>query len=386
MSRGSRIAEAHAAHRAASGQGRGPMPRPLSAVLGILAGVAGMLVAWSLAYLATEWLWGVLAVHPAELLRQLATAFLGIVFIAVPSSVVALWRQPREGEFFGSVLGVMRRIAQGDFTARVEPAALPGRHPFSQFVHGINDMAEDLARMESLRQEFISNVSHEIQSPLTSIGGFARALHDEGLTPQDRLRYLEIIEAESERLSKLSDNLMRLTALEAGDPPLVRRSFRLDQQLRRVVLASEPQWSGSRLDLEVDASPLRVVADEDLLEHVWANLVHNAVKFTPPGGTIRVRARRQGTDVLVEVEDSGIGIAAQDQERVFERFFKADRSRERARGGSGLGLALARRIVELHGGRIGVVSALGQGATFRVELPQAPADDQGVPQRLAPLP
>jgi len=351
-----------------------------SAGLGVLAFVAGIVLAWIAAYYVSGAAYVSLALHPAPLVRQVVTSFLGILILAVPAVIVSFVQRPREAAAFRSILAAIRRIAQGDFRTRVDTELAGSAHPFTQLVHSINDMAEDLLRMEALRQEFISNVSHEIQSPLTSIGGFARALHDESLSREERLRYLAIIETESERLSKLSDNLLRLTALESEHPPLDPKPYRLDVQLRRVILAAEPQWQSKDIDMAVESPPLTLVADEALMEHVVANLVHNAVKFTPAGGTIQVRARLVEGMVLVDVADSGIGIAPEDQERVFERFFKADRSRERAQGGSGLGLSLAKKIVELHSGSIGVESSPGHGATFSVSLPQMPRGGGGAAQ------
>jgi len=359
---------AHRMHHGAVDRSHG-RPRSGWVALGVLAFLVAIVLVWVLSFLLTSWLYTRLSLHPAEVVRQVVTAFTGLVLLAIPAAIIGNIQQPREQAIFRSLLAAIGRIAQGDFRTRVETQFPDSDHPFTQLVHSINDMAADLARMEALRQEFISNVSHEIQSPLTSIGGFAKALQDESLSSDQRRRYLEIIGAESERLSKLSDNLMRLTALEAEQPPLDPRPYRLDAQLRRVILAAEPQWAGKAIEMELEAAPLTVVADEALMEHVFANLLHNAVKFTPKGGTIRVRAVSDAGVWTVEVEDSGVGIPPEDQERIFERFFKGDRSRDRSQGGSGLGLALARKIVALHGGDIGVSSAAGTGATFRVELP-----------------
>ncbi len=358
-----RQADHRTAHRAGA-------PNAWWSLLGIAAFLLGITLAWVGAFYASNALYGPLGLHPSLLVRQVVTSLLGIILLVIPSLVISFIVRPREEAVFRSVLAAIGRIAQGDFRTRLDTGLSNRIHPFTQLVLSINDMAEDLQRMEVLRQEFISNVSHEIQSPLTSIGGFARALHDEHLSPEQRLAYLEIIETESERLSKLSDNLLRLTALEAERPPLQPRNYRLDVQLRRVILAAEPQWQAKDIDMGVEADHLTVLADEALMEHVFANLVHNAVKFTPDGGSIRVRAEREGDALVIEVKDSGIGISPDDQERIFERFFKADRSRERSLGGSGLGLALAKKIVELHGGRIGVTSQPGHGATFRVALPE----------------
>jgi two-component system phosphate regulon sensor histidine kinase PhoR len=139
-----------------------------------------------------------------------------------------------------------------------------------------------------------SNVSHEIQSPLTSISGFSRALQNEGLSTEERNHYLVIIETESKRLSKLSDNLLKLTSLESKQHPFDPKAYRLDKQLRKVVLACEPQWVEKGIEMDIDLGEVEIVADEDMMNQVWVNLIHNGIKFTPIGGTIRIELQQQG--------------------------------------------------------------------------------------------
>lgn len=382
-----RLRDAHQQHRhLAAGHAAGrphgrhrPAPhgvRLLRGLLGVVAVLALATLAWIAAYYVTGWGYARLGAHPAELLRQVITAAAGLLFLVLPVGTFSAIRQPRELAAWRSILAALGRIAQGDFHVRVQSPGTGHQHPYSQLVNSINDMAEGLDRTERLRQEFVSNVSHEIQSPLTSIRGFARALREDGLSEQERTRALAIIETESERLGRLSDNLLKLTTLDAQ--ALQPVAYALDRQLRGVILAAEPQWSGKGLAVEAELEPVAIAADASLLEHVWVNLIHNAIKFTPTGGLVTVRLKASGHGVAVEVADTGIGIAPDDQPRIFERFFKADRARDRATDGSGLGLALAKRIVEIHGGQVRVDSRPGEGATFRVELPlQQPTARRG---------
>ena len=150
---------------------------------------------------------------------------------------------------------------------------------------------------------------------------------------------------------------------------LAPRSYRLDKQIRDLILTCEPQWSGKGLDLDVSLDEVVTTLDEDLLSQVWLNLIHNSIKFTPEGGFIRVTLRRQADTIEFQIADTGIGIAEEDQARVFERFYKADKSRERSKDGSGLGLAITQKIVKLHQGSISLESTPGQGTTFTVSLP-----------------
>ncbi|MFC0211006.1 ATP-binding protein [Paenibacillus chartarius] len=287
-----------------------------------------------------------------------------------------------------------KRISRGDFRVRVD---IDRKDEIGLLAKTFNHMAGELQQMETMRQDFVSNVSHEIQTPLTSIHGFAIELQQPGMPEEERLKYLRIMERESARLSRLGRNLLKLASLESDQYPLHPRELELDEQLRRVVVACEPLWAGKDLLMDLDElERTKIVADEDALGQVWINLLHNSIKFTPAGGDIRVEldSTKPGW-VEVRISDSGIGIAPQDRERVFERFFKADRSRSSGKGpadgtgyaavgsaedewtaggaaqlsGSGLGLAITKRIVELHGGQIRLDSELGSGTTVTVTLP-----------------
>ena len=260
----------------------------------------------------------------------------------------------------------IERIARGDFGVFIP---VEKHNPFSEIAESVNKMARELGSMESLRQNFISDVSHEIQSPLTSISGFAALLKNEGITPRQRAHYIDVIETEARRLSKLSDNLLRLSSLEGSEEPLKITSFSLDKQIQNAALVLEPQWSAKSIDLSLSLDKTVCSGDEGLLNQVWINLLHNAVKFTPEGGKVDVTLTRGESEATCRVSDTGIGISEEDRMHVFERFYKADKARDRALGGSGLGLSLVKKIVELHGGTVGVESRPGEGSAFTVTLP-----------------
>jgi signal transduction histidine kinase len=259
-----------------------------------------------------------------------------------------------------------KRLACGDFDVNVP---IKHKDELGQLAVSFNHMAGELKQLEHMRQNFVSNVSHEIQSPLTSIRGFSKALRQPDLTEANKNKYLEIIESESERLSRLSENLLKLASLESEHHPFHPVTFDLDEQLRMVVVSHEPQWSELHMELDVDLPRVKITADADQLNQVWINLLGNAIKFTPAYGKIRVSLEPLTDRVIVLIQDTGIGINEEDRERIFERFYKGDRARQRETGSNGLGLAIVKRIVDLHHGTIDVQSEPGKGTVFKVTLP-----------------
>ncbi|WP_152394853.1 HAMP domain-containing sensor histidine kinase [Paenibacillus guangzhouensis] len=271
-----------------------------------------------------------------------------------------------------------KRLAKGDFEVELK---INRGDELGTLSRSINDMAREIKQMERMRQDFVSNVSHEIQSPLTSISGFAKALKDGNLTiaEDDRAQYLDIIVTESDRLSRLSDNLLKLTSLESDHHPFEMESFNLDEQIRRVIIACEPQWSAKNIRVDIESpsgAGVSITADRDQLNQVWMNVLGNAIKFTPRAGQVLIGISRPDRHKIeVAIRDSGIGIAPEDLTSIFERFYKVDKSRAEDRNGNGLGLAISHKIVALHGGSIEVSSTVGLGTTFTVTLPTTPLSD-----------
>lgn len=301
------------------------------------------------------------------LLIQIINSFLGLFLTGMVIGLFSRFFRQQQFNAFQPIIQAMERIARGDFSIRLEDETEDGI--ISGLVKSVNKMALELGQMETMRQEFISNVSHEIQSPLTSIRGFAQALRDDTLSTNERHHYLEIIELESNRLSRLTDDLLKLASLEAEQIKFTPKPYRLDKQVRSVILTCEPQWRDKALDLEIDLDEVQASADEDLLSQVWMNLLHNAIKFTPQGGKIAIGLHLRSEQVEFCIADSGVGISDEERLHIFERFYKADKSRTSAKGGSGLGLAIVKRIIEMHEGEITIESTPGAGATFTVRLP-----------------
>lgn len=261
-----------------------------------------------------------------------------------------------------------RRLAKGDFEVDLKMNRVD---EIGELTQSYVEMAGELKQLEQMRQDFVSNVSHEIQTPLTSISGFAKALQNNDLiAEEERKDYLDIIIAESGRLSRLSDNLLKLASLDSEHHPFTAVTFRLDEQIRTIVVTCEPQWSARSIviDLELPEA-VHIKGDEDQLKQVWMNLLSNSIKFTPEGGKISIRIDHSAAEVAVTISDNGIGISPEELGAIFQRFYKADKSRSGNNNGNGLGLAIVKKIVSLHQGSIEVEGAPGGGTTMIVRLP-----------------
>lgn len=255
------------------------------------------------------------------------------------------------------------RVAEGDFSVRL-PETSKGE--VGTLMRSFNSMTEKLGKTAYLQKDFISSISHEFKTPIASIRGFAKLLQMPGLDDDTRADYVNMIANESERLTRLSQTLLRLTSLEQQMTPATLSTFRLDEQLREVILHLAPAWESKDIDWQLNLSPVTITSDEDLLRQVWINLIQNAVKFSKPNSVIHINVS-ESNNAVVDVIDYGIGMDAKTLERIFDRFYQADSSR--SSDGVGLGLCLVKRIVDILHGTIQVHSQLGVGSTFRVTLP-----------------
>lgn len=301
--------------------------------------------------------------------------FFSILFFLMALMLLGMAFSGRIASPIARLRKATQQVAQGDFTVRV---AVSGRDELSCLMKNFNDMVEALARNEYLQKDFISNVSHELKTPIASILGFARLLQSEGLDEATRREYVDIIADESQRLSHLSQNLLRLSSLDRV-PVTEAKPYALDEQLRRMVVQLEPTWESKAINWELDLSPTTVTAHDELLAEVWINLLANAIKFSSQDGVIQIIC--YATDqVYVEITDHGCGMDKDTMSRIFERFYQGDTSHSRE--GSGLGLCIVKKIIAQSGGEIHVRSTPGKGATFRVALPLSPAPVSLVPQEV----
>ncbi len=254
-------------------------------------------------------------------------------------------------------------VAKGNFDVKVD---IPRDHEFGLLTKNFNKMVKELNGIETLRSDFVSNVSHEIKTPLASIQGFAKLVQDRSFSDDERSEFAEIIINESARLSKLSSNILKLSKLENQDIITEKTKFPLDEQIRCAILIMESEWNEKNIELDIELEEVEIIENEDLLQQVWLNLIGNAIKFTNDGGKIRIKLMNFEDEILIKISDNGIGMSEETKKHIFEKFYQGDKAH--LSNGNGLGLALVKRIIELCNGKIKVDSKVGEGTTFTIRL------------------
>ena len=263
-----------------------------------------------------------------------------------------------------------RQMEKGDLSQRVE---VRSQDEIGELAHAFNAMADGLARTEQLRRRMVSDVAHELRTPLTNIRGHLEAVRDGVLAPSPEL--VGSLYEEAVLLGRLVDDLQELALAEAGELRLARQPVGLGEIVEQALGAFQPQASAKRQVMRADLPPdlPPVSADAQRVGQVLRNLLQNAVTYTPAEGEIIVSARAVGAEVEVSVRDTGIGIAPEHLDQIFERFYRPDPARARSTGGAGLGLSIVRQLVEAHGGRVWAQSQVGKGSAFTFTLPVAAA-------------
>ena len=270
--------------------------------------------------------------------------------------------------YLDKISDAMQKVADGDYTVRLDAEK---DQPFRELYRNFNTMAEELGGVEMLKNDFINGYAHELRTPITSINGFAEMLlNDDGtLSREEKRSYLEIIASESRRLADLAGNSLLMSRLDTQKIIPDKKPFYLDEQLRRCSILLSGQWTEKELDMTMDLDEAVYVGDYDLMQHLWINLLTNAVKYTPKGGSITVTLKNEEKFIAVSVADTGKGIPPEDRERIFDKYYQTDKSHSKR--GLGLGLAICKRIVQLCNGTLEVESEVGEGSTFTVRLPKS---------------
>lgn len=296
-------------------------------------------------------------------LRVLLISILSGAAIAVGLSKIFVSPMMKLGD-------AMRKVAGGDFTVRLDCTSKirDVREVYGSF----NTMVKELGNTETLQTDFVSNVSHEFKTPINAIEGYASLLQDSQLTDEQKNAYIDKIIFNTRRLSDLVGNILLLSKVNNQTISLKASTFRLDEQVRQSILALESKWEKKEIEFDIDLDEIEHTGYENLLSHVWLNLIDNAVKFSPQNGQIRIRLKQLDGSVTFSIWDNGLPIPEADIGRIFNKFYQGDNSH--ASEGNGLGLALVRKIVAAAHGTINVTSSEDAGTEFVVALPNSSSD------------
>ncbi|WP_413377499.1 ATP-binding protein [Alkalihalobacillus sp. 1P02AB] len=259
-----------------------------------------------------------------------------------------------------------KTVQEGDFDVKLD---FKRQDEIGELATSFQDMAKQLAEAEGMRNEFISSISHDIQSPLSNIKGYTSLVEDESLSTEEMSQHLQVIRSETERLSSLTSQLLVLSSLNQMEQPRHKETFSLSEQIKLVLKGYQWKLSEKEILLQYHLSEIEFTGDRAMCMSVWDNLMSNAIKYNHQGGDIRIDLIAAEHRVLVTIEDSGMGLTELEKERMFERFYRADPSRTMEIEGAGLGLAIVKKVVDLHNGELTVRSEKGKGTSITVMLP-----------------
>ena len=265
--------------------------------------------------------------------------------------------------YISSLTKGINHVADGDFNIRLN---VNKAGPLKDVYTNFNKMGAELQSVQTLRNDFVNNFSHEFKTPISSINGFATLLLEETVSEEDKRQYLEIIANESKRLASLADSSLLLSKLESQQFIFDKKPYSLDEQIKHCAILLSKEWSKKEIEFTADLDQVQYSGNSDLMQHVWINLLANAIKFTPEHGEITVTLKKADNLIQVAVNDTGKGMSEEEIARIFVKYYQADSS---ANKGLGLGLAIVKRIIDLSGGRIEVKSKINEVSSFKVYLP-----------------
>ncbi len=295
--------------------------------------------------------------------------FLNVALLSLIFTVVDIWRRKRTVERpVKSIAEASEKIIRGDFSVRVKPQSKLGiDDTFNKVIECFNKMAEELSSVETLRTDFIANVSHEMKTPLAVMQNYGTLLQTPNLPEEKRIEYAKGVTEGARRMADMMTNILKLNRLENQQIYPQTSEFDLGEQLCECLLAYESVWEKADIEIETNiADNVKVRADAELLSHVWNNLFSNAFKFTPSGGKVSVSLEGIDNYAVVRVADTGCGMTAEVGAHIFEKFYQGDTSHSVQ--GNGLGLALVKRVVDIMQGEIEVESVVGKGSAFTVRI------------------
>ena len=260
----------------------------------------------------------------------------------------------------------LNRVMEGDFTTVIETSS-DNTYAYNNIIDSINKMIKELAGVETLRTDFIANVSHELKTPLAVIQNYSTLLGSKDITEEERMEYSRKITEQTTRLSSLITNILKLNKLENQQIFPEMKAMNLSESVCECMLGFEQIWNDKDIDISTEIEDdIEIVADKEMLSLVWNNLFSNAMKFTEPGGKVSLTIKKEDNKAVVCISDTGCGMDEETGKNIFKKFYQGDTSHSMA--GNGLGLALVKRVVDIHGGDIAVSSKLGMGTSFTVKL------------------
>lgn len=314
--------------------------------------------------------------------RMFQTVILAAMWIMIASLVIMYFILDRFISPIREMSRVAKAFAGGDMEARVK---VKGNDEIAELASSFNNMADSMQSLENMRRSFLANVSHDLRTPMTSISGFIDAILSGAIPPEEENHYLEIIRNEIQRLSRLVGQLLDISKLEAGERKFKMEDFNICEQGREIIIGNIQRIEDKNLDLEFncDEDDMYVNGDSDAIHQIFYNITDNAIKFSTPGTTLKIDIKRDKDNISVSVFNEGAGIPAEDQPFIFERFYKSDKSRGKDKAGVGLGMYIARTIIEAHGQKIWLESEEGKYCKFTFTLtPSAMTKNSEKKQRL----
>jgi len=312
-------------------------------------------------------------IHQGSTVEELSkTVITSAILVLLASLIAAYFITERTVAPMREMRNAARDFSAGNFETRVR---VSGRDEVAELAEAFNQMAESLANLETMRNSFIANVSHDLRTPMTTIAGFIDSIRDGVIPPEEQEHYLEVVSMEVHRLSRLVSSLLDLSRLQAGDRKFTMVRFDICEMARLILISFEQKIEEKRLDVrfECEEDRMTVLADRDAIYQVFYNICHNAVKFSREEGVLRIRlVTAKDKKIRISIFNNGAGIPYEDQPLVFERFYKSDKSRSLDKTGVGLGLFISKTIITAHGEKIWVSSVPGENCEFSFTLPRAP--------------
>jgi len=258
----------------------------------------------------------------------------------------------------------LEKAVEGDFYAKLDPSKAGS---FSKVYENFNKVTDELKNVRNMQDDFVSNYSHELKTPINAIKGFSEMLLEEDLSEEDKKKYLKIISNSADRLTNLAEESIIMTKLDSQEI-LEKEEYSLSEQIRNCIIMLEPSWSAKNIDLTADLDEINYNGNKEVIGHLWSNLIGNSIKYNKENGKLKISLKQDENNIIAKIEDTGIGMTEEQISHIFEKYYQAEKSK--TMHGLGLGLTIVSKILSMVNGNIEVESKLGQGSTFTVIIPK----------------